>query len=355
MSHSHDRSQPEPHTDGDVPSGGELAHGEYETWRNAWHAAMRSTDLQLLGGIVVAATGDTVVQWERIIGGEVNEVHAATLAGGRQVVVRVSRAGPGCRFEAERWAIRAAAAVGVPVPNVLAIERTQDQYGALAVCVEERVPGRPLEAIDDPAARRRLSGLAGEIVAALHTIAMPGCGFVRPDGTLPVATWAPVMRLSRLDPPLHELIRLGHAHDIPGPWIEAAATELDGYDDLFASVQHRLLHGDLSANHVFTDGTRITGLIDLEQAFAGDPAFEFVRWDYFREATPLSWLRAGYERVAHLGPDADLRMRLGRLRLHLALLSFHTPGVHPIAIAQVRRRFEEDVHWFGFEHRPRKP
>jgi aminoglycoside phosphotransferase (APT) family kinase protein len=324
------------------------APDDYEAWRDARHAAMVATDVQLLGGIVTATTGDTAVRWERIVGGEVNEVHAAVLSAGREVVVRVSRAGPGCRFEAERWAIRAAAAVGVPVPEVLAVERTQDRSGPLAVCVEERLPGRPLDEVEDAAARRRLTGLAGEVVAALHTVAMPGCGSVRSDGTVPVATWAPIMRLSRLDPPLDELVRLGRAHDIPQPWIEGAVGELGGHDDLFASVPHRLLHGDLSANHVLTDGTRITGLIDFEQAFAGDPAFELVRWDYFREATPVSWLRAGYDRVADLGPDVELRVRLGRLRLHLALLAFHAHGDHPVALALVRRRFEEDVHWFDF-------
>ena len=324
---------------------------DYEAWRRARHASMRSTDVQLLGRIVAAASGDSAVRWERIVGGEVNEVHAAVLSRGREVVVRVSRAGLGCRFEAERWAIGAAAAVGVPVPEVLAVERTEDRFGPLAVCVEERVTGRPLEEVEDTAARRRLTGVAGEVVAALHTVAMPGCGFVRPDGTVPVRTWAPVMRLSRLDPPVDELVRLGRAQGLPPSWVEAAVDELGGHDDLFASVPHRLLHGDLSANHVFTDGTRITGLIDLEQAFAGDPAFEFVRWDYFREATPVGWLRAGYDRVADLGPDAELRVRLGRLRLHLALISFHADGDHPTALARVRRRFAEDADWFGFGNR----
>jgi hygromycin-B 4-O-kinase len=325
------------------------APNDYEDWRTARHAAMPTTDLQLLGGIVTAATGDTAVRWERIVGGEVNEVHAAILSTGREVVVRVSRRGPGCRFEAERWAIRAAASVGVPVPEVLAIERIEDGFGPLAVCIEGRVPGRPLDEIDDDAARRRLTGLAGEVVAALHDVGMPGCGSVRADGTVPVATWAPIMRLSRLDPPVDELVRLGRAHDIPQSWIEASVNELGGHDDLFASVPHRLLHGDLSANHVLTDGRRITGFVDLEQAFAGDPAFELVRWDYFREATPVGWLRAGYDRVADLGPDAELRVRLGRLRLHLALLAYHAHGDHPTALVRVRRRFEEDAHWFGFE------
>ena len=122
-----------------------------------------------------------------------------------------------CRV-GERWSCGCPARTWVPIrsralgdrgggrgrragPGMLAVERTEDRFGPLAVCVEERVTGRPLEEVEDIAARRRLTGVAGEVVAALHTVAMPGCGFVRPDGTVPVPTWAPVMRLSRLDPP----------------------------------------------------------------------------------------------------------------------------------------------------------
>jgi aminoglycoside phosphotransferase (APT) family kinase protein len=324
------------------------ADGDYETWRAAHHAAMPETDRGLLAGIVATAAGGRVERWERIVGGEVNEVHVAVLTTGQEVVVRVSRGGPSCRFEAERWAIEAATSVGVPLPTVLGVERTEDASGPLAVCVETKVVGRPLDQIDDATTRERLTGLAGEVVAALHTIEMPGCGYVRADGSVPVRTWAPVMRLSHLDPPVEGIVRLAVRHDIPAALVEAAVAELAGHDDLFSSVPHRLLHGDLSENHVLTDGTRITGLIDLEQAFAGDPAFEFVRWDYFRQRTPLRWLRAGYDRVADLGADSELRVRLGRLRLHLALIPFHGRGDHPTALAHVRRHLEDDAHWFGF-------
>ena len=64
------------------------------------------------------------------------------------------------------------------------------------------------------------------------------------------------------------------------------AAELDRHDDLLAPIAPRLLHGDLSPNHVLTDGEKITGFLDFEQAFAGDPAFQLVRWDYFYSVAP---------------------------------------------------------------------
>ena len=53
------------------------APSDYEAWREARHAAMPATEVQLLGTIVAAATGDCMVRWERIVAGEINEVHAA--------------------------------------------------------------------------------------------------------------------------------------------------------------------------------------------------------------------------------------------------------------------------------------
>jgi aminoglycoside phosphotransferase (APT) family kinase protein len=99
---------------------------------------------------------------------------------------------------------------------------------------------------------------------------------------------------------------------------------------------------------VLTDGERITAFIDFEQAFSGDPAFELVRWDYFYEMAPAAWMIEGYQRVADLGDDLELRIRLGRLRLHLALVDFYGQMNHTIALSGVRKRFAEDADWFGF-------
>ena len=310
---------------------------------------MPKTDAALLEDAVRRAAGDRVASWRRIVGGETNEVHVATLTSGEEVIVRASRRGEGCRFESEEWAVSAAASVGVPVPTILLVERTADTAGEVAVCIERRMPGSPLSDVADPASRERLTGLAGEVAAQLHTIEMSGCGWVSPDGTAPAPSWERVMHLGATAGQLDELCASAAEQGISPTWVRAAAAELDRHDDLLTPIRPMLLHGDLSPNHVLTDGETITGFLDFEQAFAGDPAFELVRWDYFYRMSPVAWLVAGYERAADLGPDLALRVRLGRLRLHLALIDFYRRMDHALALSVVRVRFAEDAHWFGFE------
>jgi hygromycin-B 4-O-kinase len=320
----------------------------YEAWRAARHASMPTTDRRRLDDAVRRATGETAVEWRRIVGGETNEVYVASLPSGDELIVRASRQGAACRFESEQWAVSAAAAAGVPVPTILLIERTTDEEGELALCVERRLPGHGISEIDDPVERRRLTALAGEAAAQLHTIEMSGCGWVRPDGTAPAPSWERVMHLGATPEALDALCAQAIEHEISPVWVRAAADELDRHDELLAPLTPRLLHGDLSPNHVLTDGERITGLLDFEQVFAGDRAFELVRWDYFYRMAPVEWLLEGYERVADLGPEATLRIRLGRLRLHLAVIDFYSRMGHTLALAVVRTRFEEDAEWFGF-------
>jgi len=324
---------------------------DYETWRADRHAAMPATDPGLRNDAVRRAAGGVAVRWQRIVGGETNEVYIATLASGADVVVRISRKGPGCRFESEHWAVNAAAAAGVPVARILWIERTHDDAGELALCIEERIEGCSLHEVAGMAERERLTGLAGEVTARLHTIEMTGCGWVRPDGSAPAPSWERVLHLGGTPEQLDSLCARAVDQGLPAAWVRAAAAELERHDELLAPTTPRLLHGDLSPNHVLSDGARITGLVDLEQAFAGDPAFEFVRWDYFYDSAPVAWLLAGYQRVADLGPELELRIRLGRLRLDLALVDVYGRMDHAIALAVVGRRFAEDAAWFGFPSR----
>ncbi len=310
---------------------------------------MPTTDVALLGDAVQRATRGTVASWSRIVGGETNEVYLATLTTDDELIVRASRRGAGCRFESEQWAVSAAAAAGVPVPTILLVERTTDDAGDVALCIERRVSGSPLSEVQDPVRRERLTGLAGEVAAQLHTIEMSGCGWVRPDGTAPPRSWERVMHLGATAEYLDGLCTQAGEHDIPASWVRAAAAELDCHDDLLAPIPPRLLHGDLSPNHVLTDGEKITAFLDFEQAFAGDPTFELVRWDYFYDIAPVTWLVEGYQRAADLGSDLALRVRLGRLRLHLALIDFYGQMDHTIALSVVRTRFAEDAEWFGFD------
>lgn len=308
---------------------------------------MPVTDSSLLAAAVRAATGAQASRWDRIVSGEKSEVYAATLTGGGEVVVRVSRRW-NCRFESERWALEAATSVGVPAPAMLHLEQIEDEHGSLWICVENRVPGRSLDRVTDEANLERLVGEAGEVLGRLHGVVLDGFGFIQPDGTAPFDSFAPSMTELQTDEELGLAVERGATLDIPGAWIRAGRAELGRHADVFEAVQSRLLHGDISLGHFFTDGETITGLIDFEEAAGGDPAHDFIWWNYFREECPLEWLIAGHNRVEPLGPDLELRIRLGRLREDIELADYFGKVGNAEAGKAVLRSLADHAAWFGF-------
>ena len=112
----------------------------YAEWRAQRHALMPTTDRSRLADAVRAATGERAVAWERLIGGEVNEVYAAALTTGAEVIVRISRQ-PVTRFESERWALAAARDAGVPVPEMLHLSQDDGRERRL-LGVRREPPGR---------------------------------------------------------------------------------------------------------------------------------------------------------------------------------------------------------------------
>lgn len=258
---------------------------EANPWRDALHAAMPVSDKALLARDVLTATGEEPVRWDRIVAGQKSEVYAVTLASGHEAIVRISRRGD-CRFESERWALKTAKEAGVPAPEMLHLEQHEDEHGSLWVCVESRVPGRSLDRVTDAADLERLVGDAGEILGLLHRVSVEGFGFVQPDGGGPFDSFARSMTELQTEEELALAVERGATLGIPEKWIRAGSAELRRHDDLFDAMQPRLLHGDVSLGHFFTDGTAITGLLDFEDAAGGDPALDFIWWNYFREECP---------------------------------------------------------------------
>jgi aminoglycoside phosphotransferase (APT) family kinase protein len=90
---------------------------------------------------------------------------------------------------------------------------------------------------------------------------------------------------------------------------------------LFASALQapmRLLHGDPGHHNVFSDGQRITAIIDWEDALAGDPVFEIAYWGTFVRDEMRARFVEGYETVEKLPADFERRYWLYYLRVALS-------------------------------------
>jgi aminoglycoside phosphotransferase (APT) family kinase protein len=261
-----------------------------------------------IAGIVATGLGAEVTEAAELTGGGFATVWRASLADGRDVVVKVGPPASARLLAYEKGLISAEAAYfrlvrahapGVPAPEVLA--------GTDEWIITTRLPGRPLTETDSPLARTQL----GAAIARVHTITGDRFGYTgdRASGAdWPTAFGAMIDDL-RADaaawqvtlPPLDGVIERHHA----------ALAEV---------TRPALLHFDLWDGNVLAgpDG-RLTGLVDGERYLFGDPLLDLVSPALFRriEDDPAHPFLLGYRPPPF---DAAARIRLTLYRIHLYLL-----------------------------------
>lgn len=245
-------------------------------------AVLSPTQRRLAPGDVIALVrerfGRTVVECGPLAGGSFASVWRATLDSGTEAVVKVGPAPgvPVLRYErgviaAEARYYRLAGAVaGVPVPPVL--------DGDDEVVVAGLLPGRPLtEPPQEPGAADSVRRELGEALRRLHSAPDPRTGGVRfgyeGGGRATGATWPEAFTAMTADV-LADGRDWGVELPVPAERVMAA---IDRHAAALAEVREpALVHFDLWDGNVLHEGGRLTGLVDGERYFWGDPLYDLV-------------------------------------------------------------------------------
>ncbi len=203
---------------------------------------------------------------------------------------------------------------------------------------------RPAEA----ATRREL----GAITARLHTLAPEDGQFGYPaaQSGLRTTDWRTAFT-AMVEALLEDAERWRSPLDVPPADIRRLVGE--GGHALDEVTEPRLVHFDLWPGNIFIDPTddgthaRITGLIDHERAFWGDPAAELISLAFGGDVGPDSDLVAGYTEAGgnlDFGPAFQHRLALYQLYLGLLLVVECGPrGFGPEHLAFCRRKLAEAV------------
>jgi Ser/Thr protein kinase RdoA (MazF antagonist) len=265
-----------------------------------------------------------------------NAAYRVRLDDGRPAVVKIAPPPDAVVLRYERGIMatevmvhrRMAALDGVPVPELL---HAAPDFMALSV-----LPGTPWDKAADRLPADRQAALRrelGRIVARLHTLAPEDgrYGYPAPEARLSGADW-PTAFGAMVEAMLEEAARwctpLGVA---PGEIRDLVA---EGADALAEVTEPRLVHFDLWPGNVFVtdDGTAVTGLIDHERAFWGDPVAELVSLAFGGDTGPGSDLVAGYHEAGgtlDFGPPTLHRLALYRVYLGLILVVECGPRGYP--------------------------
>lgn len=221
------------------------------------------------------------------------------------------------RFASEAAAYTTLRASPVPVPEVVVLDltRTLSPHDFL---IATKLPGTPV--IDSwpdlsPAQRERVATQAGEYLALIHDHAaydrfghlrdLPGGGF---------ASWHDFlsdyfMRYAA------QALGTGALDEVT---LQAVAAVLRAHQSLTNRVRHgALLHSDYHWENLLQQNGTITGIIDFEWAYSGDPTADFIVDDKWETMCPGSaaCVLAGYTSVRALDPDHARKSMLYKLVL----------------------------------------
>lgn len=250
----------------------------------------------------------SVVAAEDLGGGTYNRAVRLRLADGRRLVLKIAPATAGLTYEHDLLATEAEyyRLASGPLPSVVG--------AGPGFLLMTEVPGEPWNRT--PGTGPHLRAELGAIVARLHETTGDGFGYLQDPlhRTWPSAFRAMVDAVLadavryrvRLPRPAAEIAHLVRRHE---PLLELVTTPV-------------LVHFDLWQGNILVQDDRVSGVIDAERAFWGDPVAEFVSLTLFHE--PDQPLLEGYG-VARFDAPARRRLTLYRIYLGLILLAEMVP------------------------------
>ncbi|MBA4860832.1 aminoglycoside phosphotransferase family protein [Streptomyces sp. PSKA54] len=206
---------------------------------------------------------------------------------------------------------------GIPMPELLF---AGDDF--LAISVLEGTPWDTVSDVLPATAQSALRHELGRITARLHSLkAEDGSfGYPAPESGLSAPDWRGAFT-AMVEAILDDAARWESPLGISPADVRTLVAE-GGYA-LDEVTEPRLVHFDLWPGNVFVDGSgaRVTGLIDHERAFWGDPAAELISLAFGGDTGPGSALVTGYtEAGGQLGSGPALQHRLALYRLYLGLI-----------------------------------
>ena len=171
------------------------------------------------------------------------------------------------RFAAELNLLKAFRPLSpVPVPNYEHVAPDASFGAYRMIAGQEMTPG--LFAAMAPQDRQAVLASLSAFLSALH--ALPAETIAQPDGMI-ARTWSGEQFAALY----RGMRRAKVARVVPAETL----ARFDAFHDVFENIQpgpSRLVHDDISDDHILVDGTRIAGIIDFSDASFGDPAIDFA-------------------------------------------------------------------------------
>ena len=210
---------------------------------------------------------------------------------------------PGGRMEVEAAVHAHLRAIGVAVPEVLAVDAGVELGRGLMIVRE--MPGRPL-AMSREVDRGPILRAAGADLARINAVRVDGFGWIRRDGDAPPFRGVHATYRAFVEDGAQGLPGVaGSALDTRQRHVLSGLLEASAAEDPAA----RLAHGDFDGTHIYQREGAYAGVIDLGE-MRGTHSWYDLAFVLVQDRSALADLVAGYRDVASV--PADLPSRLLR-------------------------------------------
>lgn len=229
--------------------------------------------------------------------GEVNAVYFATLENETSCVIRIAPNEKGYNaFEEESWIFSQCKNVGVPVPDVLAVDANPSDFPE-AYMITRRIEGISAD-LANLSQEQKVEVLyqVGHYLSLIHSVKVEGFGnYEKIDGGF-----------KGQHNTLYELLQ----SETREAWwvkdvekyqlltreeIEGVQEAIEKEKDLFQLEKASITHGDISFGNTIIQGTKVVGIVDMENSVASDPLFDFRVFKYWDTEENRKALMDGYD------------------------------------------------------------
>jgi len=192
------------------------------------------------------------------------------------------------KYQREKIAFDLLKLLDLPVPQKVILDDSKVLV-PFDVLITEIISGENLESAWPRLSldlRKKLAENAGKIFEKLSAVQMSFFGELSATGPFPkTRSWEEYLR-AKLQFHLKESLEIkifDHAT------VERFRDVLNRYSSVLSEVKNPyLVHGDFHFGNLLFKGDHITGVVDFEWAFAGDPLYDLCRWHQDEEEWPGS-------------------------------------------------------------------
>ncbi|MGB3715286.1 MAG: aminoglycoside phosphotransferase family protein [Candidatus Promineifilaceae bacterium] len=285
----------------------------------------RSVSRELIAEIWAAQGLGIVKSVKRTTGGVVNACYVVN----EDLMIRLNARDPQfAKMRNEAIAYQFLSGTAVPVPEVICLDESRETapYDYL---ITTRLPGTNIfgsrHQLGDQQIRK-LAWEAGRYLAEVHEITFEAYGKLSEVESNPFPTWPAYFNdyVKRyLEPARRERM-------LSNETLSQLERILEQDSSALSQVDHSVLvHSDYHYENILQVDGRITGIIDFEWAYAGDPASDFVPSTNREEVLPGSeeYFLEGYQSQRSLTEGFDERIAIYRLFLELeTVVTYHRLG-----------------------------